>query len=139
MGYNIEKILGDISPKAVGKRIQQARCKKGYSVAELGERVGVSHVTILNVEKGEKLSKQTLVALAREFNDTFSVTWLQEYLDKYGMQLPDFYDSFENKIREIVRDELTKPPDPSKSSGIVTGEITLDAAKTQKKPRKIAK
>ncbi|HQU82968.1 MAG TPA: helix-turn-helix transcriptional regulator [Pyrinomonadaceae bacterium] len=106
MSYKINEFLGDCLPREVGKKIELARKQEGYSAAEMGSSIGVSHVTILNTEKGIKLSVQTLVALAKQLNNDFGVTRLREHLDKYSHKTPSFYESFEIKIREIVQDEL---------------------------------
>jgi transcriptional regulator with XRE-family HTH domain len=104
----MEDILDGANPKTVGERIQLARNRKRYSATELGERIGVSHVTILSVEKGEKFSRQTLVALAKELEEDFTVTWLQTHLKKYTAKSADLNEVFEDKIRKIVKEEMAK-------------------------------
>lgn len=37
----------------LGSRVREARRERGWTVSELAERVGVSHVTIRKVERGE--------------------------------------------------------------------------------------
>lgn len=39
--------------RLLGQRIELARRGRGYTIAEMAERVGVSHVTMRNIEKGD--------------------------------------------------------------------------------------
>ena len=106
MSNKLEKILEGIVPEELGKSIELARKSLGFSMTELGERIGVTHVTILSHEKGEKLSVQTLVALAKELNDSFNVTYLQEHLNKYSKTQNDLNVIMDRKIRKIFDEEF---------------------------------
>jgi transcriptional regulator with XRE-family HTH domain len=66
-----------------GKRVRQARERKGLSLKELGERLGgMSYSTLSKIENGGSTSERTKIALARELNDDFGEDWLRDYLIK---------------------------------------------------------
>lgn len=100
--------------KETGDKVQQARNAKGYTTTQLGDRIGVSHVTILNVEKGKEVSNNILIALGRELDSHFDVTWLQEHQRKYASNRLSFNEIIGNEIRQQVRDEIHSAANDSK-------------------------
>ncbi|MCX8075211.1 MAG: helix-turn-helix domain-containing protein [Clostridia bacterium] len=83
---NNSKIINKV---LVGKRIKQARHKKGYTQQELAELVGISSNFLGNIERGQKLpSIDTLIKISNELKIT---------LDSI------FTDSLDNIITEPIQ------------------------------------
>lgn len=49
----------------IGKAIQEARIKKGYSLRELAELCGVGFAHIQKIESGQKCSLDTLIKILK--------------------------------------------------------------------------
>lgn len=65
----------------LGERIKKARKNKGFTLQELGDRVGLTHSALSKIENNKnEAAKKTLIALARELGDNFGETWLNEHL-----------------------------------------------------------
>lgn len=65
----------------LSKSIKEARRKKGLTLKELGEQIGVSHAALSLIENGKSQpTRRTLMALARVLDNDFGLDWLKEYL-----------------------------------------------------------
>lgn len=60
----------EVQQDSLASRVKQLRGDLGITQRELGKRVGVSRVSIFNIEHGSNPRKETLEALARELNTT---------------------------------------------------------------------
>jgi len=66
-------------PLPIGQRIKVVRKKRGLTLVQLSEQIGISNQALSDIERGKKNpSKQTLMSLARELESGFGITWLQE-------------------------------------------------------------
>jgi transcriptional regulator with XRE-family HTH domain len=98
-----------VDKKSLGGRIRAARERLSWTTKELGERIGVSGVTITHIENGvtKNPDQPTLEALARELGDSFGQPWLKEYLNrlKYGTLI------YDEGLRRIIERYNTMPPE----------------------------
>jgi transcriptional regulator with XRE-family HTH domain len=63
-----------MTPEMLGQRIEHYRLERGWNKTELGARIGLSHASIVRLEKGtQNISVHLLFALA----DTLKVTLWQ--------------------------------------------------------------
>lgn len=85
---------------SLGSKIKVARNKKGFTLKELGEIIGITHSALSQIENDKTdPSKKTLIALANALNDNFGESWLDEYLN--GHETPQ-------SKKEIVKDMTVK-------------------------------
>jgi transcriptional regulator with XRE-family HTH domain len=54
----------------MGRRIRMLRAERGWSMRDLGARLGVSAMAVCKWERGEAMSSSHLMALARELGCT---------------------------------------------------------------------
>lgn len=54
----------------MGRRIRMLRAEKGWTMRELGKRVGVSAMAVCKWERGEAMSSSHLLSLCRELQCT---------------------------------------------------------------------
>jgi len=67
---------------SVGEKIREARKRGGYTLKEVGSRIGVAHSSLSQIETGtNQPSKQILISLARVLGDNFGLDWLTEHVD----------------------------------------------------------
>lgn len=70
----------DRCPPYVGYRIRGARITAGLTLAQLGQRIGISNQALSAIERGKsKPSRQTLISLAQLFKSNFGAEWLSPY------------------------------------------------------------
>lgn len=68
----------ELSPP-IGQRIRIVRKKRGLTLVQLSDRIGISNQALSDIERGKKNpSKQTLMNLARELESGFGIAWLKE-------------------------------------------------------------
>lgn len=66
---------------SLGEKIREIRKRRGFTLKELGELVGVEHSSISRIENGKtEPANKTLIALAKALNDNFGEAWLDEHL-----------------------------------------------------------
>jgi transcriptional regulator with XRE-family HTH domain len=86
-----------------GERIKIARKRKGLTLKELGDRVGLTHSALSKIENDKNdVSRKTLIRLAVELNDNFGQEWLDEEIAK-GEAAPSKKEIVEDMtVREFV-------------------------------------
>jgi transcriptional regulator with XRE-family HTH domain len=75
------KVIFMLIGKAIGKRIRKVRKDRDMLLTTLAKRVHRCHSHLSKIEHGKaKVSKATLIALAKELRSNFGETWLDEHL-----------------------------------------------------------
>lgn len=57
--------MGEVEPPGLGEVVRQARRRKGWSQAELGEKSGLSRPTIARVEANNDVTTATIAKIAQ--------------------------------------------------------------------------
>ncbi|MBS1793374.1 MAG: helix-turn-helix transcriptional regulator [Acidobacteria bacterium] len=87
----------------LGEKIKEARKNKGFTLKELGGRVGLTHSALSKIENNKNdVSKKTLIALAVELEDNFGQDWLNEHIGNVRPQPSKKSIVEEMTVREFV-------------------------------------
>ncbi len=106
--------LENTSKDIIGKRVKELRDSKSLSQTGLAELLNIDQSTISAIESGKKsYSERRLFEIAMEFHDPLGLNSINDYFEKIFNLSFDIL--LERKIREIVREELKKPPEPPKT------------------------
>lgn len=72
--------------KTLGDKVLELRTQKNMTQKELGEAIGVTHLSILKYEKGEnKPRRKTLIKIAEYFNVSIDYFYEQQYEPMKGL------------------------------------------------------
>lgn len=84
--------------KNIGNRIYQIRSSLDLSMEKFGKKIGISKVSVHNIEKGiNNPSEQTIMLICREFNVNYE--WLTQ-----GTGNEMFISHDDHKINEIMEE-----------------------------------
>ncbi len=82
--------------KDIGKRINEVRSTLGLSMEKFGKQIGITKVSVHNIEKGNNNpSEQTIMLICKEFNVDY--VWLTE-----GVGDDMFVSRPTSKVNEIM-------------------------------------
>lgn len=88
----------------LGEKIKLARKNKGFTLKELGKRINLTHSSLSKIENDKNdASKKTLIALAKELQDNFGESWLDEHIYASHESVPSKKEIVEDmSAREFV-------------------------------------
>lgn len=96
----------------IGEKIQAVRKRRGFTLQELGDLVGLTHASISRIENGKTEPRDvTLIALAKALGNNFGESWLDEHLA--GNDAPK---SKKEVAQEMSASELISLKFPGKAS-----------------------
>jgi len=91
--------------KTIGNKIKYARTARGLNQLELGDKIGLSRVSIVNIEKGRQcVTLDKLIKISKVTNYKIS-----NFLEDNGDKLP-FKTPYISRIEKKVLVELDKIP-----------------------------